>query len=142
MTVRLIPYLVMNGNAQEAIDFYVQALDAVPLFKQTFGDMPANPEFPLPDFAKNLIGHASIQIGESAVMFSDAFPGQEHTSGTQVTICVSMNDAAQAERYFNALSEGGTIGLPIQETHFSPAYGIVTDKFGVQFQIFTEIGSQ
>lgn len=52
MTLRLIPYLVLNGTASEAIAFYEQALGAEVLYKQTFGEMPENPEYPLPAEAK------------------------------------------------------------------------------------------
>ncbi|MCH6268465.1 VOC family protein [Neobacillus citreus] len=138
MTVRLIPYFVMAGNAKEAIQFYQQALDAQVLFQQSFGDMPENPEYPLPAEAKDLVSHATIKVGESEIMFSDTFPGQEHQSGTQVTICISTNDAEQAKKMFEALSEGGKVEMPLQETFFSPAYGSVIDKFGIFFQVFTE----
>lgn len=138
MTVRLIPYLVMNGNAAEAISFYQESLDAQAIFTQTFGEMPENPEFPLPPEAKNRVSHATVKIGETDVMFSDTFPGQPHQIGTQVTICLSTDDKEQATRYFNALQDGGQVNMPLQETFFSPAYGIVVDKFGVTFQIFTE----
>jgi PhnB protein len=71
-------------------------------------------------------------------MFSDNFPGTPHQSGNQVTLCLSTNDAEQARKFFDALQDGGQVGMPLQETFFSPAYGSVTDKFGVNFQIFTE----
>jgi PhnB protein len=138
MTVRLIPYLVMNGNAKEAIQFYEKALDAQILFTQSFGEMPENPEFPLPESAKDLISHATIQVGETALMFSDTFPGQPHHSGNQVTICISTDDAEKSRKMFDALQQDGQVQMPLQETFFSPAYGSVVDKFGVYFQIFTE----
>ncbi|MFC5447381.1 VOC family protein [Paenibacillus aestuarii] len=138
MAVTLIPYLVMEGNAQEAIEFYKKALDAELLFSTTFGEMPANPDFPLPAEAKDLVAHATIKIGNSEIMFSDSFPGQPVNKGNQVTICVSMDDKATAERFFTALQQEGQVNMPLQETHFSPAYGIVTDKFGIPFQIYTE----
>lgn len=138
MALKLIPYLVMNGNANEAIDFYEKALGAQVLFKQSFGEMPQNPEFPLPEEAKNRVGHASVKIGESELMFSDTFPGQPHSSGNQVTICISLNDADKSKQIFDALSQDGRVTMPLQETFFSPAYGSVTDKFGISFQIFTE----
>lgn len=138
MTLKLIPYLVMNGNAKEAIGFYQNALDAQVLFSQSFGEMPENPEFPLPAEAKDRVSHATIKVGETELMLSDTFPGQPHQSGTQVTICISTNDADQARKFFDALQDGGQVGMPLQETFFSPAYGSVTDKFGVNFQIFTE----
>lgn len=138
LTLRLIPYFVMNGNAKEAIQFYEKALGAQVLFSQSFGEMPENPEYQLPPEAKNLISHATIKVGESEIMFSDTFPGQEHQSGNQVTICLSTNDADEARRMFDALSQEGQVTMPLQETFFSPAYGNLTDKFGIPFQIFTE----
>jgi PhnB protein len=128
----------MDGNAKEAIQFYQKALDAQVLFSQSFGEMPENPEFPLPAEAKDLVSHATIKVGETEVMFSDNFPGTPHQSGNQVTLCLSTNDAEQARKFFDALQDGGQVGMPLQETFFSPAYGSVTDKFGVNFQIFTE----
>jgi PhnB protein len=138
MAVKLTPYFVMNGNANEAIQFYEKALGAKVVFKQTFGEMPENPEFPLPAEAKDRVSHATIQIGEDVLMFSDTFPGQPHQIGNQVTICISTNDKEQSKQFFEALQQDGQVSMPLQETFFSPAYGIVTDKFGVTWQIYTE----
>ncbi|RNB82159.1 VOC family protein [Brevibacillus nitrificans] len=138
MTMRLTPYLMMDGNAKEAIEFYQKALEAQVLFLQTFGEMPANPEYPLPEAARDRVGHATIKIGESELMFSDTFPGQPVQIGNQVTICLSTDSADKSRQLFEALQEGGSVVMPLQETHFSPGYGIVTDKFGVSFQIYTE----
>ncbi|MCZ8515390.1 VOC family protein [Paenibacillus filicis] len=138
MSLRLIPYLVMDGNANEAIQFYKEALDAQLLFIQSFGEMPENPEFPLPAEAKERVAHALLKVGETDLMFSDTFPGQPHHSGNQVTICISTNDKNRSKQIYDALQQGGQVNMPLQETHFSPAYGIVQDKFGVTFQIFTE----
>ncbi|GED34332.1 VOC family protein [Brevibacillus centrosporus] len=138
MTMRLTPYLMMDGNAKEAIEFYQKALEAQVLFLQTFGEMPANPEYPLPEAARDRVGHATIKIGESELMFSDTFPGQPVQIGNQVTICLSTDSADKSKQLFEALQEGGSVVMPLQETHFSPGYGIVTDKFGVSFQIYTE----
>lgn len=139
MTLRLSPYLMMNGNAKEAIQFYEKTLDAKVLFSQTFGEMPENPDFPLPDEAKGLVSHAMLKVGEADLMFSDNFPGQQSQSGNQITICITSNSSEKSTQIFEALKEdGGEVKMPLQETFFSPAYGIVTDKFGVTFQIFTE----
>ncbi|OIK09256.1 VOC family protein [Bacillus sp. MUM 13] len=138
MTLKLIPYLVMNGNAREAIDFYQKALNADVLFTQSFREMPENPEFQLPEEAKNLVSHATIKVGETELMLSDTFPGQPHSSGTQVTICITTDNAEKAKQMFEALIQEGQVTMPLQENFFSPAYGSVVDKFGVSFQIFTE----
>ncbi|MDW7616864.1 MULTISPECIES: VOC family protein [Peribacillus] len=138
MTMRLSPYLMMNGNAKEAIQFYEKALDAKVLFNQTFGEMPENPEFPLPEEAKELVSHAMLKVGETDLMFSDTFPGQTSQTGDQVTICISTNDIEESKRIFDSLSQDGQVKMPLQEAFFSPAYGIVLDKFGITFQIYTE----
>jgi PhnB protein len=138
MTTRLIPYLIMNGNAKEAIQFYEKALDAKVLFSQTFGEMPENPEFPLPADAKDRVAHATLQVGEAELMLSDTFPGNPFQSGNQVTICISTNDVEKSKKIYESLQQDGQVNMPLQETHFSPAYGIVTDKFGVVFQIYTD----
>jgi PhnB protein len=139
MTLRLIPYFVMDGNAREAIQFYTKVLDAEVLFMQTFGEMPENPEYPMQEDVKDRISHATLKVGESELMFSDTFPGQPHqTVGDQVTICISSNDIEKSRKIYDALQQDGKVKMPMQETFFSPAYGIVTDKFGVTFQIYTE----
>jgi PhnB protein len=138
MTLKLIPYLVMDGNAKEAIEFYKVALNAEILFSQSFGEMPENPEFPLPEDVKDRVSHATIKVGETELMLSDTFPGQPHTSGNQVTICITTDDAEKSRQMYNALMQEGQVTMPLQETFFSPAYGSVVDKFGVNFQIFTE----
>ncbi len=71
------------------------------------------------------------------MMLSDTFPGQPHQSGNQVAICISTDDKNIAKSMFEALSNEGTVTMPLQETFFSPAYGNVIDKFGVSFQIHT-----
>jgi len=138
MAMQVTPYLMMDGNAKEAIQFYENALEAKVLFLQTFGEMPENPEFPLPEEAKGRVSHATIEVGESPIMFSDIFPGQPFQSGNQVTICLSTKDKEKSNKIFEALQQGGQVNMPMEETFFSPAYGIVTDKFGVTFQIYTE----
>jgi len=138
MTTKLIPYIVLDGQAAEAIKFYQEALDAELLYSQSFGEGPEDPEHPTPAEVKDRIMHATLKVGGSELMFSDTFPGQPHNLGTQVTICISTNDAEKAKKFFNALAEGGQVGMPLQETFFSPAYGNVTDKFGVTFQVYTE----
>ncbi|KAF6656268.1 VOC family protein [Paenibacillus polymyxa] len=141
MSKRLIPYITMDGNAKEAIEFYEKALDAQLLFIQTFGEMPENPDFPIPAEVKERVGHATLKVGETELMFSDTFPGSPFSSGNQVSICITTDSVEQAQKMFDALQQGGQVGMPLQETHFSPAYGNVTDKFGVTFQMFTEARS-
>ena len=137
MALRLIPFLVMNGNAKEAIKFYEKSLEAKVLFKQTFGDAPKNPKSPLPVDMKERVAHAVLKVGETNIMIADNFPGHPYQSGNQVNICITTNEIEKSKKFYESLNEDGQVNMPLQETHFSPAYGIVTDKFGVSFQICT-----
>lgn len=130
MAIQLIPYLTMDGNAREVISYYEKVLEAKVVNVQVFGEMPSSPE--------NRISYAELRIGESILMFSDAFPGNSSQPGTQLSICISMDDPEKAKRIFEALEQGGEVTMPMQSTFFSPAYGIVIDKFGVMFQVFTK----
>ena len=129
MITGIVPYLVTNGNGQEAVKFYQQALGAEVISLQTFGEMPPNPEYPLPEEAKNRVLNAQLKIGNARLMLSDTFPGSPYQLGSQVTIAIMVDDASETKRIFERLQEGGKVTMPIQETFWSPAYGQVTDKF-------------
>ncbi len=68
-------YLNFNGNCREAVEFYAQVFGTEEPKLMTFGQAPPNPEYPLPEEAKNLIMHTRLTIFGSNVMFSDTFPG-------------------------------------------------------------------
>ncbi|HBU85130.1 MULTISPECIES: VOC family protein [Paenibacillus] len=135
MAISLNVYLVTDGNGREAVDFYKKAFGAEVLALQTFGDGPSNPDHPVPPEAKDRIMHASLQIGSSVLMLSDTFPGMPYVVGNHVNVTVNTDTAEEAKEIFNQLQDGGEVTMPIQETFWSPAYGMVTDKFGVHFQI-------
>ncbi|MFB7139424.1 VOC family protein [Gottfriedia sp. NPDC056225] len=137
MTVQLNSFLMMNGNAKEAIEFYKEALDAKLLFSQTFGDAPEDSNSPLPENLKDLVAHAILKIGETNIMIADLFPTMIYRNGNNVNICITTNEIEKTNTFYNSLKEDGQVVMPLQPVHFSPAYGIVTDKYGVTFQIFT-----
>jgi PhnB protein len=141
MVVRMNPYLVMDGNAKEAIAFYETALAAKVITVQTFGEMPDDPNHPIPDGVKDRILHGLLKVGETDLMLSDTFPGIPYQTGNQVNITIVMNTADRSKQIFDALAEGGKVNMPLQETFWSPAYGQVTDKFGVPWQITTEVNA-
>ncbi|MCL1632980.1 VOC family protein [Sporolactobacillus sp. CPB3-1] len=138
MSIRVHPYLVTNGNGQEAVKFYQEALDAEIVGVQTFGEMPPEPGFTLPEEAKNLVMHAMLKIGDSVLMLSDNFPGQPYQLGDQVTIAILLDTGDQSKKVFDQLKDGGTIIMPLQETSWSPLYGQIKDKFGITWQISTD----
>lgn len=137
MTLNLTPFIMLNGNAREAIRFYERSLGAKILFQQTFGEAPENPEHPVPEEAKERLAHSVLKVGEADLFVADTFPGRPNQQGNQVQICITTPNVEISNQFYEALRQGGQVNTPLQETHFSLAYGVVTDKFGVTFQIFT-----
>lgn len=135
MVVGFFPYLVMNGNGREAVTFYQDALKAEVVSVQTIGDLPDNPEFPTPPDAKERIMNAQLKLGDYQLMLSDTFPGQPYQLGTQITIAITLSGIEETTEIFRKLEEGGHVSMPLQKTFWSPAYGQLTDRFGITWQI-------
>lgn len=138
LAMRINPYVVTNGNGKEAVAFYEKALGARVIGVQTFGEMPPDPNHPMPEEAKNRVLHALLKVGDTDLMLSDTFPGTPYQTGNQVSIALMTGDANQSKQIFDALAEGGRVTMPLQKTFWSPAYGKVEDKFGVEWHISTE----
>ncbi|QHS22050.1 VOC family protein [Virgibacillus sp. MSP4-1] len=135
MGSRIYPYMILNGEGQEAVSFYQEALGAEVSGLQTFGDMPDNPEYPIPEDAKDRVLNAHLKVGTAEMMISDTFPGQKHSHGSQISIAFVTNDSTKTKETFEKLKEGGEVIMPLQETFWSPLYGQVKDKFGITWQI-------
>lgn len=136
MTTRLNPYLTFDGNTKEAVYFYEKALGGKVMGLMTFGDMPADPNYPIAEEAKERVMHAHLKVGEADLMFSDTFPGMPYQAGGDtVQIAIHPESEDRAREIFAALEDGGHIVMPLQKTDWSPLYGIVKDKFGVTFQV-------
>lgn len=133
------PYIITNGNGQEAVKFYEDALEAEVLELQTYADLPPNPEYPLPEEAKNLIVHCNMKIGTTFLMLSDNFPSEPYQIGDQVNIALLFDNVEKSKVAFEKLSEGGEVVMPLQETPWSPSFGQVKDKYGVKWQISTTV---
>ena len=128
-------YLIFNGNCREAVEFYAEVFNTDDPQIMTFGDAPPNPEFTMPEEAKDLVMHTYLDISGSRVMFSDAFPGNPFVIGNNISLAVVTNNEDEIKSYYKKLKEGGEIVMPLQETFWSKCYGQVTDKFGVNWQL-------
>ena len=130
--MQITPYLNFNGNCREAFDLYARVLGGKIEFVQTFGESPMAAETP-PD-KKDHVMHESLRIGETWIMGSDAPTDQfQPAQGTQISI--HADDAAQADRIFAGLAEGGQVIMPIGETFWAERFGMLVDKFGIPWMV-------
>ncbi|WP_209809116.1 VOC family protein [Ammoniphilus resinae] len=138
MTSQLTPFIWMDGEAKEALKFYEKTLEAKIVFKETFAKSPDPEKQKLPADFKERIAHAVLRVGDSQLFVADMIPDQaSELEGSKTTICVTTSDAEKAKQFFEALQQGGQVMIPLNRTHYSSAYGVVKDKFGVTFHILT-----
>lgn len=128
-------YLSFNGNCREVVEFYAEVFGTEQPQISTFGDSPQNPDYPLPEEAKNLVMHARLTISGSTIMFSDTFPGMPFIEGNNISLAIVSKNLDEIKSAFNKLKDGGKVGMELQETFWSKCYGNVTDKFGIQWQL-------
>ena len=135
MSNQIQPYLFFGGRCQEALDFYVSALgaevDMVMHFDQS--PEPMSEGMLAPGFEKKVM-HSQFRVGGAVVLASDGCSGEE--GGFHgVSLVLSVPEEAQARRYFDGLADGGAVTMPLSKTFWSPCYGMVTDRFGLHWQV-------
>ena len=127
--MKMIPYLMFQGNAEEAINFYVKNLGASVAFMQRYGDSPTPADA---DYAKKIM-HASVKIGEDMLMVSDSMKGQPVNMGDNIHLSIDAPDVSTLEELFNNMAAGGKIDMPLQDTFWGARFGMLTDQFGVHW---------
>ena len=127
------PYLFFDGRCEEAVEYYRKTLGAEVTALVRYKDSP-EPSM-CPAGAENKVMHASFRIGETTVMASDGrCEGKPSFQGFSLSLTVS--DAAEADRLFTALADGGQVQMPLTTTFFSPRFGMVADRVGVSWMIY------
>jgi PhnB protein len=122
------PYLILNGKAAQAIEFYQQALKASTEAVMRFGDMDES----CPEAQRNLVMHASLRVGKALLMLSDGGPnGGPAGPGGAVHVALDLDDADELRRVFDALSVGGKVVQPIIDAPWGAYFGAVDDRFGI-----------
>lgn len=134
MKATIQPYLFFGGRCEEAIEFYRQVLDAQIEMLMRFEDSPEPvPADQLQPGFENKIMHCSFRIGESLLMASDGCGDNTQFNGFSLSL--TLNTAKEAECAFTALAEGGEISMPLSKTFWSPCFGMVKDRFGINWMV-------
>ncbi|HVQ38424.1 MAG TPA: VOC family protein [Pyrinomonadaceae bacterium] len=133
--MQLNPYLLFNGQCEEAFKFYEQVLGGKIEALNTRAGLPAEGGVP-PEWRDKVL-HAYMTIGDTVLMASDAPPGN-YAQPKGMYISIRVKETAEAERIFHALAENGTVQMPIAETFFSPRFGMLIDQFGIPWMVNCE----
>ena len=145
----LNPYLNFNGNTEEVFNFYKSVFGGEFAMLMRFKDVPSDVPMdgcidgePAKD-ESNLIMHVALPIGNNVLMGSDV-PGhmQAATSGTGITLSISVESKEEADRVFAELSAGGNPMMPMDTMFLGDYFGMLTDKFGIQWMVSYSEGHQ
>ena len=129
------PYLTFSGNCEAAFKFYDRVLGGKIVAMMPHEGTPAAEHVPANWRSK--IMHARLVVRDHILMGSDAPPERfEGMKGFSVTL--GIDEPAEAERVFHALSESGTVRMPIQQTFWAARFGMLVDQFGTPWMINCE----
>jgi PhnB protein len=103
-------------------------------------DMPPEDQANMAGMPDNAVMNAMLKKGDFEIMASDTPPGE--TSGMAgMSIHLAMDSVAEAHRVFEAFADGGEVGMPMGETFWTPAFGVVRDRFGTSWMVSVEEGA-
>ena len=130
MTARLNPYLNFKDNARAAMEFYRDVFGGE-LAISTFGEYGSDD----PAIADKTM-HAQLETDRGfTLMASDTAPGMEHRPGTNITISVSGEDGDELRGYWDKLSDGGAVMMPLEKQMWGDEFGMLTDRFGIGWMV-------
>jgi PhnB protein len=135
--MQLNTYLTFNGQCEAAFKFYEQCLGGKIVAMFTHAGTPAAGQVP-PEWLGKIM-HASLKVGDGLLMGSDA-PPDRYKASKGFSVNIAVDQPVEAERIFHALSENGTVGMPIQKTFWAERWGMVIDQFGIPWMVNCEGG--
>jgi PhnB protein len=138
-TTSINPYLTFNGNCEEVFNFYRSVFGGNFPYIGRYKDMPPQDGMTVPESEGNKIMHMSLPIGNSGSVLmgsdsSDAF-GHATVIGNNFSISINAANTAEADKLYHGLSEGGHATMPMSKTFWGSYFGMLVDKFGINWMI-------
>lgn len=133
-------FISFDGECKEAVAFYAKIFKSEVQGMMTFGQMPPDPSYTVPETDKNKIMYSNVPICGCNIMFCDTPTGVPLVKGNNMSPTIGSKDMDEIRRLFNELKEGGTVEMELQATFWSDLFGMVTDKFGIAWQISHDSG--
>lgn len=131
--MQLEPYIFFHGTCEEALSFYAACFGGEIVGLSRMSDSP--PEHQGDPSWGNKVMHASFAAGDLKFMASDGRPGTPPHGEDDIALSVAAKDAAEGERVFKALSQGGTVEMPFEKAFWGGRFGQLVDKFGIQWMV-------
>jgi PhnB protein len=136
--MQINPYLSFNGQCEAAFAFYQQCFDGQLGAIFRYAGSPMADQVP-PDW-QNKVMHGSVTVANQVLMGADVADSYEEPKGFSLSI--QITSTADAERIFRDLARDGTIMVPLEKTFWADRFGVVVDRFGIQWLVNCEGSAQ
>jgi PhnB protein len=129
------PYLNFSDNCEEAFDFYRSVFGGEFSAQMRFKEVPAEAQMDASEGEK--IMHIALPVGQGTILMGSDRPAAMGpvTTGDNSSISISTDSEAEATRVFNGLSAGGQVTMPLEKAFWGSYFGMLTDKFGIQWMV-------
>ncbi|WP_435134702.1 VOC family protein [Formosa sp. A9] len=135
---QLNPYLTFLGDCETAFNFYKSVFGGEFTYLGRFGEMPPQEGVTVNEADKDKIMHISLPINSNTILMGSDTGGDwanKTLIGNNISLSLNVDSKAEADRLFSALSEGGTITMPMEDTFWGDYFGMLTDKFKINWMI-------
>lgn len=122
-------YLLFNGNCEEAVKFYCDTFNGEVVYTSRYGESPVD----VPAEYKNKVMHTLFKIRGTEVMASDSHSGNNVNFGNNIQLSMAFDKNTDPTESFNKLAQGGKVTMPLQQTFWATKFGMLTDKFGINW---------
>lgn len=132
------PYIMFNGNAEEAFNFYKSVFGGEFVTVVRFKDMPSDPNHRFTEAEANKIMHIALPIGKSNVLMANDVPsvmGVVNENENRSKISVSAESKAEADKIYQGLSAGGQVEMPIGDSPWGSYFAMFRDKYGIEWMV-------
>ena len=130
MASRLNPYISFDGNAREAMEYYKQVLGGT-LVLNTFGELGS----PDPEGSDKIM-HGMLETDSGfTLMGADTPPGMKHQPGNNFAVSLSGDDSTELRGYWEKLSDGGSVSVPLEKQMWGDEFGMCQDRYGVAWMV-------
>jgi PhnB protein len=130
VTSRLNPYINFSGNARQAMEFY-QGVFGATLALNTYGEFGAQDS----SHADKIMHGRLESAGGFTLMGADTPPGVQHNPGNNMAVSLSGDDTDELRGYWEKLSDGGTVSVPLEKQMWGDEFGMCVDQFGIPWMV-------
>ena len=127
----LKPYIMYNGDCEEAVKFYKKCFNGEIAILRRYRDSPME----VPETQKNKIVHVELKFWGGSILASDQMDSEESSkkANSSIQLSLGFEDPLKMEKTFNCLKQDGLVTMELKEQFWGEKFGMLTDKFGIKW---------